>query len=388
MNQGKYVFAQLMAFVSHNDFNRCVTRYSGDYKVKDFSCWNQFLCMAFGQLTHRESLSDTISCLKINSAKLYHLGIRRAVVKSTLSIANEKRNWRIYQDFALTLIEEARQLYSSENQLELDIKQDVFALDATVIDLCLNLFRWAKHRRRKAAVKIHTLLDLKTSIPEIVFITGGSTHDVNILDMIQFQQDSYYVMDRAYIDFRRLHRLHLANAYFILRAKSNFKFVRLSSKPVDKTTGVRCDQIVRLKNQLVLTYYPDSFRRIKYYDSEQNRMFVFLTNNTQAKATEIAYLYKCRWQIEVFFKWIKQHLKIKSFWGHNPNAVKTQIWIAISVYVLVIIVKKKLNLPHSMYEILQIVSTNIFDKTPLNELFSKTDYQNIKERICNQLYLF
>jgi len=388
MNQGKYVFAQLMAFVSHNDFNKCVTKYSGDYKIKDFSCWNQFLCMAFGQLTHRESLSDTITCLKINSAKLYHLGICKAVAKSTLSIANEKRDWRIYQDFALKLIDEARQLYGSENQLELDIKQDVFALDATVIDLCLNLFRWAQFRRKKAAVKIHTLLDLKNSIPEIIFITGGSVHDVNILDLIPFKEDSYYVMDRAYIDFQRLHRIHLAKAYFILRAKSNFKFVRVSSRKVDKTTGIRCDQVIRLKNQLVSTYYPESFRRIKYYDSEQDRMFVFLTNNTKAKAVEIAYLYKCRWQIEVFFKWIKQHLKIKSFWGHSPNAVKTQIWIAISVYVLVIIVKKKLNLTHSMYEILQIVSTNIFDKTPLYELFSKTEYQNIKERIYNQLNLF
>ena len=388
MNQGKYVFAQLMAFVSHNEFNRCVARYHGDHKTKTFSCWNQFLCMAFGQLTHRESLSDTISCLKINSSKLYHLGIGSTIVKSTLSIANERRNWRIYRDFALTLIDDAKRLYGTESQLELEIKQDVFALDATVIDLCLSLFKWAKFRRKKAAVKIHTLLDLKNSIPEIIFITGGSTHEVNILDLIQFKEDSFYVMDRAYVDYARLYRITLAKAYFVLRAKRNFKFVRLKSNPVEKSTGVRCDQKVRLKNQLVSAYYPQPFRRIKYYDREQDRMFVFLTNNFETSPEEIAYLYKCRWQIEVFFKWIKQHLKIKTFWGHSPNAVKTQIWIAISVYVLVIIIKKKLNLTQSMYEILQILSINMFDKTPLNELFNNTDYQNIKERDPNQLILF
>ncbi len=388
MNQGKYVFSQLMSFVSHNDFIACVQRYNGDYKVKDFTCWKQFLCMAFGQLTHRESLSDTILCLSRLEGKLYHLGIGKAVSKSTLSKANENRDWRIYADMAQLLIANAKQLYASDSALEVNLRQNVFAIDATVIDLCLSVFPWAKFRKAKAAVKLTTQLNLKNAIPEFIAITSASIHEVNLLDEIEFESNSFYIMDRGYIDFKRLYRIHLMKAFFVIRGKDNFKYKLIQSQTVDKSTGVKCDQTIRLKNYMVSKFYPEKFRRIKFYDAEQNRHFVFLTNNFEIKATEIAQLYKHRWMIEIFFKWIKQHLKIKSFWGNSPNAVRTQIWIAISVYVLIAIIKKQFGIKQSLYEMLQVFSITAFEKTPINQLFQDSLLQNFNERNRNQLSIF
>lgn len=388
MNQGKYVFAQVFEFVSHNDFIKCVEKYDGDYKTKHFSCWKQFLCMAFGQLTHRESLSDTILCIGANSNKLYHLGIGRAISKSTLSKANENRDWRIYQDYGLLLISQAKVLYQGDSQLEIDIRNNVFDIDSTLIDLCLTLYPWAKFRKHKAAVKLHTMIDAKTSIPEFMHISDGKMHDVNVLDMITFLPDSFYVMDRGYLDFKRLYRIHKAGAFFITRSKRGFNFKRIYSATVDKETGVKCDQTIKLLGFYVSQDYPEKLRRIKYYDKETDKNLIFLTDNFEVTALEIAMLYKHRWFIELFFKWIKQHLKIKSFWGESSNAVKTQIWIAISVYVIVLILKKKLKLMQSTYVILQILSINIFDKNPINQLFTKSDLQNFKEQNYNQLKLF
>ena len=387
MNQGKYVFSQLMTFISHNDFNSCVTRYKGDFKTKDFTCWKQFLCMTFGQLTHRESLSDTILCLAANKEKLYHLGIGRSISKSTLSKANENRNWRIYFDFALLLIAQAKKLYADENLLDVPLKQNVFAVDATVVDLCLSIFPWATFRKTKAALKIHTQLNLKNSIPELVVITAASVHELNFLDVIHFEPDSFYIFDRGYIDYPRLYRLHNAEAYFIVRGRGRLRFIRQYSLTVDKTTGVMHDQIVKIKNFYPHQSYPEKLRRIVFMDVEKKK-FEFLTNNFDLPADQIAQLYKNRWMIELFFKWIKQHLKIKSYWGHSENAVKCQIWIAISVYVLVAIVKKQLNLTQTLYEILQILSINIFDKMPINQLFDETLQTNFKEPNNNQLRIF
>jgi len=388
MNYGKYAFAQIFEFVSHNDFLKCVKKYNGDYKTKHFSCWKQFLCMAFGQLTHRESLSDTILCIQANSKKLYHLGIGSAISKSTLSKANENRDWRIYQDFALLLIAQAKVLYQGDSQLAIDYKNNVFIIDSTTIDLCLSLYPWAKFRKAKAAVKIHTKMDAKTSIPDFIHISDGKMHDVNFLDMITILPYSFYVMDRGYLDFSRLYRIHTADAYFLTRTKKNFDFERIYSAQVDKSTGIKCDQTIKLCGFYASQDYPEKMRRIKFYDIETDKILVFLTNNFELKAIEIAMLYKNRWFIEIFFRWIKQHLKIKSYWGRSLNAVKIQIWIAISVYVIVLILKKKLNLPQSIYEILQILSINIFDKDPLYQLFSKSDLQYFKEQNYNQLKLF
>jgi len=388
MNQGKYVFSQLMELVSHKAFNGCVERYEGDFKSKQFSCWKQFLCMAFGQLTHRESLSDAIVCLRANSGKLYHLGIGQAITKSTLSNANAGRDYRIFSEIAMILIEEARSLYLNESDLEVDLKNNVFAIDATIIDVCLSAFSWAKFRKTKGGVKVHVQLDLKTAIPEFIQITSASVHEVNILDNITFQPDSFYVVDRGYTDFDRLYKIHKAKAFFIIRAKDNLNFSRVSSAPTNKKTGVLCDQTIRLNGFYPLKDFPVRMRRIKFYDAENDRVLIFLSNNFELKATEIAQLYKHRWKIELFFKWIKQHLKIKSFWGRSENAVKIQIWIAISVYVLVAIAKKKLQLKQSLYEILQVVSICIFDKVPLHELFAKPLQQNFKELNDNQLKMF
>lgn len=388
MNRGKYVFAQLFEFVSHNDFLKCVKKYDGDYKTKHFSYWKQFLCMAFGQLTHRESLSDTLLCLSANKSKLYHLGIGLAISKSTLSKANENRNWRIYQDFALLLIEVAKKLYQGDSQLELDIKNNIFIIDSTTIDLCLSIYPWAKFRKAKAAVKMHTKMDAKTSIPDFIHISDGKMHDVNILDFITIIADSFYILDRGYVDYKRLYRIHKLEAFFITRTKKNMDFERMYSSKVDKSTGILCDQTIKLKGFYVSKYYPEKLRRIKYYDSESNKTLTFLTNNFELQALEITLLYKNRWFIEIFFKWIKQHLKIKSFWGRSMNAVKTQIWIAISVYVIVLIVKKKLKIEQSIYEILQILSINIFDKEPINQLFDKPNLQYFKEQNYNQLKMF
>jgi hypothetical protein len=388
MNQGKYVFAQIFEFVSHNEFLSCVEKYDGDYKTKHFSCWKQFLCMAFGQLTHRESLSDTILCIGANQKKLYHLGIGCAISKSTLSKANENRDWRIYQDFALLLINRAKALYAGDNQLEVDIKNNVFAIDSTTIDLCLTLYPWAKFRKKKAAVKLHTMIDAKTSIPEFIHISDGKMHDVNVLDIITFLPDSFYVMDRGYLDFERLFSIHKAQAFFITRTKKGFNFERMYSASSEKEKGIMCDQTIKLMGFYVSKDYPEKLRRIKFFDKETGKNLIFITNNFELSALQIALLYKHRWFIELFFKWIKQHLKIKSFWGVSPNAVKAQIWIAISVYVIVLILKKKLGLRQSIYEILQILSINIFDKEPINQLFNKSDLQNFKELNHNQLKLF
>lgn len=388
MNQGKMVFAQLIEFASDDIFKRCVERYNGNYKTKDFSCWKQFLCMAFGQLTHRESLSDTALCLKLQKSKLYHLGIGRAFNKSTISRANEIRDWRIFRDFGLKLIEQAKLLYSNDNQLDIKLKGRIYAMDATVIDLCLNVFWWAKFRTTKAAIKLHTVLDLKTSIPEYIYITDGSVHDVNALDNISLQPGSYLVMDRAYVDFARLWRLSGDRINFVIRAKSNMQYKVIKQKLADRSRGVICDQTIELSRQLSSNRYPKYLRRITYFDSETDNTLVFITNNFKLTALTVASLYKYRWGIETFFKWIKQHLKIQTFWGESENAVRTQVWIAISTYVIVIIAKKKLKLSQSMYEILQLVSLSAFDRTPLKSLFLNEDNQDFKEQFYNQLKMF
>lgn len=372
------VFSQVMDFASQDIFKVCVNRYKGNYKSKEFTCWKQFLCLAFGQLTHRESMSDTMLCLELNSDKLYHLGIGKAVNKSTLSRANENRDWRIFQDFGLKLIDQARSLYDGDSQLDVRLKGNVYALDSTTIDLCLNIFWWANFRKAKGAVKLHTLLDLKTSIPHFLHISNGSVHDVKILDMIPIEKGGYYVMDKGYIDFERLYRIKEEKAYFVIRAKENLQFSRLDSRIANKEAGIICDQDIQLTGFYSNQHYPVPLRRVRYYDAEFDRTLVFLTNNFKLKAETVAQLYKHRWQIELFFKWIKQHLKVQSFWGYSENAVRTQIWIAISVYALVAIVKKRLNLKHSLYEILQYISLSPFEKMPLTEVFN-ANQQDVKE---------
>lgn len=388
MNQGKYVFSQIIDLVSSTSFQTIVNRHQGDYKVKDFSCWKQFLCMAFGQLTHRESLSDTLLCLKANSSKLYHLGIGNIIAKSTLSKANENRSCQIYEDLAMLLIKEAKGLYLFDNDLEVVLKNNVFAIDATTIDLCLSAFYWATFRSAKGGIKLHTQLDLKTSIPEFIHITSASVHDVNVLDYITFEANSFYVMDRGYVDYRRLYHIHKLKAFFVTRAKDNMNYRRLYSAKVDKTKGLICDQTILLNNYYSTKDYPEKIRRIKFYDIGTNKTLIFLTNNFDLSTIDIAQLYKHRWKIELFFKWIKQHLKIKSFWGQSENAVKTQVWIAVSVYVLVAIAKKKFRLEQSLYEILQVLSISIFEKMPINQLFQKTQLQYFKEQNHNQLKMW
>ncbi|MBK7213195.1 MAG: IS4 family transposase [Bacteroidales bacterium] len=388
MSQGKMIFGQLMEFGPWDVFKYCVRRYNGDYKNRGLTCWKQFLCMAFGQLTHRESLSDTTLCLKLHKDKLYHLGIGQPFSKSTLSRANENRDWRIFRDFALKLIEYARNLCKNDNLIDVKLKGKVYALDATVVDLCLDVFWWAKFRKKKGAIKLHTLLDLKTAIPEYIFITDGSVHEVNTLDYISFPAGSYLVMDKAYIDFARLSRLASERTTFVVRSKENMKYRVLKSRITDKNTGVLCDQTIVLTGNLTSKKYPENLRRVQYYDSETDNTLVFLCNNFKISALTIAALYRNRWGIELFFKWIKQHLKIQTFWGHSENAVKTQVWIAISTYVLVVIAKKRFNLTQSLYEILQMISLSAFDRTPMKLLFSNENYQDVKEQNCNQLILF
>ena len=387
MNIGRIVFAQLMDFVPSYEFRQCVERYNGNYKVKSFSCRDQFLCMAFAQLTYRESLRDIEACLRVAKTKLYHMGIRGKVSRNTLAHANETRDWRIYADFAQVLIQTARELYAAED-FGLELDRTVYALDATIIDLCLSVFPWAKFRKGKAAVKLHTLLDLRGSIPVVISITHGKIHDVNILDELLIEAGAVYIMDRAYVDFARLYRIHQSQAFFVTRAKSNFVFKRLYSQPVDKSTGVRVDQIITVTGFYTLKGYPDKLRRICYLDAETNKRLVFLTNNFTLPAQVIAQLYKCRWQVELFFKWVKQHLRIKAFYGTTENAVKTQIWIAISVYVLVAIVKKRLKLDRSLYTILQILSVSLFEKTPILQALSHIDYDETVDDDDNQLNLF
>jgi len=387
MNSGKTVFAQLMDFVTTYEFRKCVDRYNDNRNVISFSCWDQFLCMAFAQLTYRESLRDIQVCLRATQPKLYHLGIRGKVSRNTLAHANQNRDWRIYADFAQTLIVKARKLYAGDS-FGIELDQTVYALDSTTIDLCLALFPWAEFRKRKGAVKLHTLLDLRGNIPSVVIITKGTVHDVNILDDLIMEAGAIYVMDRGYLDFFRLYKIHRASAFFVTRAKINFSRKRLYSQPVDKSTGVQCDQIVTLKGYYAKKDYPEKLRRIRYFDSKNNKTLVFLTNNFVLPAITIAELYRCRWQVELFFKWIKQHLRIKAFFGTTENAVKTQIWIAISVYVLVAIVKKTLNLDQSLYTILQVLSVTLFEKTSIFQVLAKSTYTNQEEHPSNQLNLF
>ena len=387
MNTGRTIFSQLMDFLPTHEFRCCVERYNGNYTVKSFSCWDQYLCMAFAQLTYRESLRDIQACLRSANQKLYHMGIRGKVSRNTLAHANQVRDWRIYDDFANVLIGKARALYAGD-AFGLELAQTVYALDATTIDLCLSLFPWATFRQRKGAVKLHTLLDLRGNIPTIAVITPGTVHEVNILDEIPFEAGAIYILDRAYLDFKRLNRIHQSSSFFVTRAKNNFRFQRLYFQPVDRTTGLQCDQIVSLHGFYAKKDYPEKLRRIRFYDRDQNRRLVFLTNNATLPALTIARLYKCRWQIELFFKWIKQHLRIKAFYGTSENAVKTQIWIAISIYVLVAIVKKRLALDRSLYTILQILSVTLFEKTPILQALSGSTRENNDTENDNQLNLF
>jgi len=387
MIPGKTIFAQLMDFLPTYEFHQCVQRYHGHYKMKSFSCWDQFLCMAFAQLTYRESLRDIEACLRSTQPKLYHMGIRGKVSRNTLAHANQVRDWRIYADFAQILMTRARRLYAHDS-FGVELNQTAYALDSTTIDLCLSLFPWAKFRKRKGAVKLHTLLDLRGSIPSIVIITHGKVHDVTILDQLVFEPGAFYIVDRGYLDFTRLYVIQQSSAFFVTRTKSNFKFRRLYSRPVDKSTGVQSDQIIVLEGFYSHKAYPDKLRRIRYFDTDQNKRLIFLTNNFTLPALTIAKLFQCRWQIEIFFKWLKQHLRIKAFYGTTENAVKTQIWIAIAVYVLVAIVKKQLHLDLSLYTILQILSVTLFEKTPILEGLSIIQPQESKAVPCNQLTLF
>jgi len=387
MNAGKSIFSQLMDFLPASEFRQCVERYRGDYKLKSFSCWDQFLCMAFAQLTYRESLRDIEACLRANQTKLYHMGIRGRVSRNTLANANSVRDWRIYSDFAHLLIKQARELYRHDD-FSLALQQTVYALDATTIDLCLSLFPWAKFRKRKGAVKLHTLLDLRGNIPTVIIITHGLIHEVNILEELTFEAGAFYLMDRAYLDFPRLHRLHLSSAFFVTRARKRFDCQRLYSLPVDRATGIMCDQIVTLSNPVPRAGFPDKLRRIRFFDPQQERRLVFLTNNFTLPPLTVAQLYRSRWQVELFFKWIKQHLRIKKFYGTSENALKTQIWIAISIYVLVAIVKKQLKLEGSLYRILQILSVTLFEKTPILEALSLSECETELTTPCKQLILF
>jgi hypothetical protein len=376
-----------MDFLPIYEFHQCVQRYHGHYKMKSFSCWDQFLCMAFAQLTYRESLRDIEACLRSAQRKLYHMGIRSKVSRNTLAHANQVRDWRIYADFAQILIARARPLYANDS-FGVELNQTAYALDSTTIDLCLSLFPWAKFRAHKGAVKLHTLLDLRGSIPCLVIITHGKIHDVKILDQLIFEPGAFYIIDRGYLDFNRLYAIHQASAFYVIRAKSNFRFKRLYSRPVDKSTGVQSDQIIVLEGFYSHKAYPDKLRRIRYFDAEQNKRLIFLTNNFMLSALTITELFRCRWQIELFFKWIKQHLRIKAFYGTTENAVKIQIWIAIAVYVLVAIVKKQLHLDLSLYTILQILSVTLFEKTPILEALSIIQPQESERVLCNQLTLF
>jgi hypothetical protein len=387
MNSGRTVFAQLIEHLPHKQFHKCVARYRGDRYAKNFSCWDQFLAMAFAQLTYRESLRDIETCLGAVGGKLYHMGFRTNVARSTLADANEARDWRIYADFAQTLIAIARSLYARD-AMGVDLDESLYALDSTTIDLCLTLFPWARFRRCKAAVKMHTRLDLRGNIPAFVHITDGKVHDVNTLDQIVPESGAFYVMDRGYIDFERLFALTLSEAFFVVRTKSNVLLRRRYSHPVDKSTGVRSDQTVILSSFESASVYPDPLRRVSYCDAETGKRLKFLTNNFTLPAWTIAMIYKQRWQVELFFKWIKQHLRIKAFYGVSENAVKTQIWIAVSVYVLVAIVRKRFGLESSLYQILQILSLTLFEKTPISCALQTIDPEANFAANVNQLILF
>jgi len=387
MNQGQTVFAQIMQFLSHDEFRRCVQRYDGNRNIRSFSCWDQFLAMAFAQLTYRESLRDIEVCLAAQRSKLYHCGLSGPVRRSSLADANERRDWRIYADFAHTLIDIARPLYA-DTELGLDLNGTAYALDATTIDLCLSMFPWARFRKHKGAIKLHTMIEVHSSIPVFIYITHGKVHDVNVLDILTPEPGSFLIMDRGYLDFARLYTLHQALVFFVTRAKSNLQFRRQYSHPVDKTSGLRSDQTGFLTGPLTSTLYPVPLRRLTYYSVETNKRFVFLTNNFSVAPLTVATLYRHRWRIELFFKWIKQHLRIKRFFGTSANSVKTQIWIGVSVYVLIAIIKKQLGLKESLYTILQILSLSLFEKAPILSLFEDYDEQVQTPDSTNQLNLW
>ena len=388
MNKGAYVFSQIMGLISHKKFQTIVNQHYGDYKVKDFTCWKQYLCMAFGQMTHRESLSDTMLCLKANAGKLYHLGIGNPVSVSTISRANETRSYKIYETLAVQLIREAKDLYIDEKEKDVWLHGNVFAIDATTIDLSVTAFLWATFRTTKSGIKLHTQLDLSTAIPEFILVTPASVHDVNILDMIRFEANSFYIMDRGYIDYKRLFKIHESGAYFVTRAKDNMSYRRVYSHEKESGSGVIYDQSVKLNNHYASQDYPLKIRRIKNKDADSGKTLVFLTNNFQIKATDIAQLYRNRWKIELFFKWIKQHLRIKAFYGTSESAVKTQIWIAVSVYVLVAIVRKRLAIKSSLYSFLQILSLTLFEKMPILRAFEDIESQDLAAESPKQLILF
>ena len=384
MNQGKYIFTQLSDFLPHRVFDRIVQKHDGNKYVRTFSCWNQMLCMVFGQLTSRDSMRDLMLSLEAHYPKYYHLGFGQSVTRRNLGKANKKRSYKIFEEFAYVLIEEARRsCYKSDFEVEVD--GNVYALDSTTIDLCLNVFWWAEFRKHKGGIKLHTLYDVKTSIPAFLHVSKANVHDVNAMDLISYEPGSFYVMDKGYIDFARLYKIHQQGSYFVTRAKDNLRFKRMYSKAVDKTTGVLSDQIGKLEIYYSKKDYPDKLRRINYYDKERKKNLVFLTNNPDLKATEIAMLYKKRWEVEIFFKWLKQHLKIKSFWGTTMNAVKVQIYCAIIAYCMVAIIGNKLKVDRPIYEILQILSISLLDKTPVREILTGYDYKNVKEQNNNQL---
>lgn len=387
MNAEKYVFSQLVQWVPHYEFRRIIERYGGEYKVREFSCWDQFLCMTFAQVTGRESLRDIEACLRSRTQLLYQLGIRGLVSRSTLADANETRDWRIYADLAHFLIRHARKLYA-DDVLSVPLDEPVYAFDSTTIDLCLHLFPWARFRRHKAAIKLHTLLDLRGAIPTLIYLSDGKLHDVNALDELLLEAGAFYVMDRGYVDFARLYRFAREHAFYVTRAKSNLRYRRLRSLPVEPDCGVRSDQIIKLTGMKSARAYPDTLRRIRYVDPTTHKVLVFLTNHLALPARVVAQLYKCRWQIELFFKWIKQNLRIKTFYGTSNNAVRTQIWIAVGVYVLAAIAKKELQLSQSLSTMMKILSVSPFEKVTLQQLFTETSEQNLECDNCNQLMLF
>lgn len=387
MNKGQSIFSQIMDHLPLNSFQRCVRKYHGNYKVKSFTCLDHFYSMAFAQLTYRESLRDIESCLRSQSHQLYHMGFRSTVSRNTLAHANEQRDWRIYAEFAQILIHHARVLYHDDD-FGLELKDTVYALDSTTIDLCLSLFPWAIFRQRKGAIKLHTLMDLRGYIPTFIWLTDGRFHDVNILDHLIPEPGSIYLFDRGYTDFERLYTLHLFGAFFVILAKSNLRFKRIYSHAIDKSSGLQCDQTITLSNYYAQKDYPEKLRQVKYYDSKHDRHLVFLSNNFILSSLQIAELYKCRWRIEIFFRWIKQNLRIKSFYGTSPNAVKTQIWIAISTYVLIAIIKKRLKIDASLYTFMQILSVNIFEKVPILQLVTNDRYRRMDTIPSNQLNLF
>jgi len=387
MNNGKYLFAQVTSFLPANDFIKCVKKYGGNYKVQHFTCWHQLMCMLFGQLSNRDSLSDLVVCLNTQQDKWYHLGMGTGISKSNLAYANEHRDWRIFEEYAYILIAQARKICTSNGDFDLNIEGHVYAVDSTTVDLCLSVFWWAKFRKNKAAVKIHTQFDVKTDIPSFIYISDGSVHDVNFMDLIDFEIGAYYVLDKGYVDFSRLYLIHQSSAFFVTRLKENTNYRRLYSAKVDKATGILCDQTIRLNNHYAEKDYPEKLRRIKYYDEATNNTFEFVTNNFLLTALDIAKLYKHRWGVELFFKWIKQHLKIKSFWGYSDNAVRIQIYTAIITYVTVAILKEKLKIKHTNYEILQVLSITLLNKIQINQLFQDTNPQNFKELKDKQLIL-